>query len=211
MPIGSDIVDIFKAMQPPPSDPVKDDTWMMDTFVDKLKEWGETSIWSAPIVAGAVSGGNFTGTGAGGTIDLSEKVDGVKADLHAMCDDMWAARTSAPVSPTQSGGAWADAVDKLFKDAEVSFQTITGTVTPPPPATPFPMAGPGKGKCVTAAGIAALKVAFIAAMSLQDDTAMGQAMGLALMAYFPTMIATINGEGSIMGASGTAAPMGPPA
>lgn len=88
--------------------------------------------------SGAVSGGTFVGTGTG---TISAEPDVGRAILKTACVAM---------STMQSGGdaifadALGNSINAVISSATVDC-SVSGIITPPPPATPFPAIGKSSG------------------------------------------------------------------
>lgn len=183
--------EIFSAME--------DDEYFADEFSKAVADYAESGTISTTDT-GAVSGGNFSGSGTG-----SIKVD------SSICKDILFAATQTMKTMTAGGDALlaaqaAAGVDSMMSAGKVAT-VVTGTLTPPSPAPPItPYGGAAEGSFSgNSATIQATLVPCFAAML--GMTAGGNAFFAAqaaasITSYLAAGTISTNGKGNIEGSSG---------
>jgi hypothetical protein len=153
--------------------------------------------------SGAISAGTFVGKGSGNnTTDDS------------ICEKIVYAACNAMNTMTAGGNAYLAArlaigIHSMVIQGEVKTNVI-GTVTPPPPGSPFPMSGMAKGNQVSTA-MAAMQASFLAAFTTMDamteggDEYMAQQIATAVDVYLKSAVVNTQGQGPLAGSAGVGA------
>lgn len=162
---------------------------------DAVKKFAEAGTIKT-VDAGAVPGGGYAGSGSGTlSLDASLCKNPIDTAMQAMKD---ATGDAALASAIASG------IQAMTTAGNIDI-TSSGTLTPPPPATPVPMAGSGSAKliCVLAPLILALNAAFASMKDMTEggDDFLAGKLATAIDAYYKAGKVTGKGSGNLEGAS----------
>lgn len=194
--LKNDLISLFNAMAEDKTGNNKKCAKDLSKAVADYAESGSISTTDL----GTIPSGTFSGSGNG-----SISVDSSIAEniIYAACIAMG--------SMVAGSGDYlalqiATGIQAMITAGEVTT-TVTGTCTPPPPATPFPTGGTAKGTmaCVQAPLYASLKTAFISMQSMTSggNKYMAEQITNAVDTYLKAGSITTNGQGTIAGSIGT--------
>lgn len=195
--LENDLKKVFKDMKDAGEDASDDD--FADGIAAACKAFGETGMVTTTDV-GAVSAGAFTGAGTG-TLKLDDSL--MASPIKSACSSM---KNMTEGGDNVLAAAIGNGLMAMTSAGEVNTN-VTGTVIPPNPPTPVPLAGTAKGTitCVPAPVISGLQAAYASMKSMTDggDDFLASQMATLINAYFAAGIIATQGSGALAGSIGT--------
>jgi hypothetical protein len=194
--ITDDLLAAFRSMTDGDN---KDFSEKVSTAMNDYTETGTINTTDS----GTISAGAFAGQGSGNnTTDdsICEKI------VYVACNTM---NTMATGGNAYLAAQLALGIHSMVIQGEVKTN-VNGTVTPPPPISPFSLSGTAKGN-QTGTAMAAMQASFLAAFTAMDamteggDKYMAQQIAMATDVYLKSAVANTQGQGPLAGSAGVGA------
>ncbi len=195
--LKSDILAVFQSMTD------GDNKKLSEGLSEALKDFLENGEPSTTDI-GAVAGGSFSGASTSGSLTAD----------NTACEEIIYAATQSMQSMTAGGdNILADGIASGLQALVLSTECdtdVSGTLTPPPPATPSPMTGKAHGGsgcfvCDTTAVASGLKAFFplMSPMTSGGDEAFAESLATLFYTCVLNGVLTTQGTGNLSGTTGT--------